>query len=311
MRELLEKQGRTLEDLERRRHAAYGALEEQVKAIAASNQRLHETTDRLATALRRPEQRGRWGEMQLRNVVRLAGMTEHCDFTEQPQTDDPTTKDRPDLIVHMPGGGVIVVDSKVALDAYLDAVSEGADRGAALRRHAEQVEAHYRKLATKKYWEQFERTPKLVVMFMPLESALVAALELKPDLHADAMQSHVLIATPTLLVALLRAVAYGWQQEAVAENARQIAATGRDLYDRLGTFVAHLERVGSGLRSAGDAYDDAVGSLERRLLPAARQLKELQATTGAEVDAPSAVKLEPRPVTSTELKPSVSERAVR
>jgi DNA recombination protein RmuC len=215
------------------------------------------------------------------------------------------------MIVRLPGGGTIVVDSKVAFDAYLAATESDGDREVELKRHADLVEAHYKKLSAKRYWEQFDRTPKLVVMFMPLESALVAALDLKPNLHATAMQHDVLIATPTLLVAMLRAIAYGWQQEAVADNARQIAECGRDMYDRLGKFVEHFERVGSALQTAGVAYDDAIGSLERRLLPSARQLKDLKATTAEDIETPAPVKFEPRPVMSAELKPLRREGSLR
>jgi DNA recombination protein RmuC len=231
-------------------------------------------------------------------------MTPHCDFTEQPQTDDPVTRDRPDMIVHLPGGGVIVVDSKVALDAYLDSLEVDRDREEAMQRHAGQVAEHCRKLSAKRYWDQFERTPKLVVLFMPLESALTAALELKPDLHAEAMRQQVLIASPTLLVALLRAVAFGWQQEDLAANARQIARVGGDLYARLAKFVAHLEGVGKAINKAGGAYDDAVGSLEKRVLPAARELRELHATTAEPVEPPPNLQIETRRITASELKPA-------
>ena len=303
VREVLEKHHVALTDIERKREVAYRGLEEQIKVIASSHAKLEGTTDKLATALRRPEQRGRWGEMQLRNAVELAGMTEHCDFTEQPQTDDQETRDRPDMIVHMPGRGVIVVDSKVALDAYLDALRAG-DVATAMQRHADQVETHYRKLAAKRYWDQFEHTPKLVVMFMPMESALVAALDVKPDLHADAMANHVLIATPTLLVALLRAVAYGWQQEDLAANARKIANTGSELYSRLRKFVEHFTAIGRSIDSAGKSFDEAVGSLESRLLPAARELRDLHATTEDPIEKPSNLQIETRQVSATELKPS-------
>ena len=303
VREVLEKHHVALTDIERKREVAYRGLEEQIKVIASSHAKLEGTTDKLATALRRPEQRGRWGEMQLRNAVELAGMTEHCDFTEQPQTDDQETRDRPDMIVHMPGRGVIVVDSKVALDAYLDALRAG-DVATAMQRHADQVETHYRKLAAKRYWDQFEHTPKLVVMFMPMESALVAALDVKPDLHADAMANHVLIATPTLLVALLRAVAYGWQQEDLAANARKIANTGSELYSRLRKFVEHFTAIGRSIDSAGKSFDEAVGSLESRLLPAARDLRDLHATTEDPIEKPSNLQIETRQVSATELKPS-------
>jgi DNA recombination protein RmuC len=301
VRELLEKHAQAVTEIERKREVAYRGLEEQIKAIAASHQQLGEQTQRLVAALRRPEQRGRWGELQLRNAVELAGMTSHCDFVEQPQTEDPTTQDRPDMIVKLPGGGVIVVDAKVALDAYLDSISADGDRDAALARHADQVAGHFRKLAARQYWDQFERTPKLVVMFMPIESALTAALELKPDLHAEAMRRQVLIASPTLLVAMLRAVAYGWQQEDLAANARRIAQAGSELYDRLARFVEHLTGVGKALNRAGGAYDDAVGSLEKRVLPSARELRELHATTKGPVEVPPTVQIETRRITAAEL----------
>jgi DNA recombination protein RmuC len=304
VKELLEKHNVAVSEIEKKREVAYRGLEEQIKAIAASHEKLGEETNRLVTALRRPEQRGRWGEMQLRNAVEMAGMTPHCDFTEQPQTDDPATRDRPDMIVHLPGGGVIVVDSKVALDAYLDTLGAETERAGALQRHADQVAEHCRRLSAKRYWDQFERTPKLVVLFMPLESALTAALELKPDLHAEAMRQQVLIASPTLLVALLRAVAYGWQQEDLAANARQIARVGGELYGRLAKFVEHLEGVGKAIDKAGGAYDDAVGSLEKRVLPSARDLRALHATTDEAVESPPSLQIETRRITAAELKPT-------
>lgn len=300
IRELLEKQNEAVHELEKRRQVAYRGIEEQIKGIAAAHEKLGSETGRLVAALRRPEQRGRWGELQLRNVVELAGMTAHCDFQEQVTLRGEERRLRPDMVVRLPGGGSIVVDSKVALDAYLDALQPEADREAQLERHAQLVEQHYRQLASKEYWKQFERTPKLVVMFMPIESALTAALEVKPDLHADAMRSHVLIATPTLLVALLRAVAFGWQQEDVARNARDIAEVGRDLHDRIGVFVDHLGKVGDALRRGSDAYNRAVGSLERRVLPHARRLRELHATTAPEIEGPSPSEAELRRIAAPE-----------
>lgn len=302
IKELLEKQNTAVAELEKKREADKGGLEKHLQMIATAHDKLTGETSRLVTALRKSDVRGRWGEMQLRNAVELAGMTAHCDFQEQVQTDDPTTRDRPDMIVRLPGGGVIVVDSKVALEAYLDAIQPGADRDAQMRRHADHVQTHCDRLAHKRYWEQFERTPKAVVMFMPLESALIAALEVKPNLHADAMQQHVLIATPTLLVALLRAVAYGWQQEDVAANARQIQQVGQELYDRLATFVENFEGVGRGLTTAGTAYNKAIGSLESRVLPSARKLKELHTTTADAIDSPPPIEIEVRTVTAPELK---------
>ena len=300
--EVLEKYNLAVREIESKREKAYTRLDEQIKQIAESHEKLGAETTRLVSALRRPEQRGRWGEMQLRNTVELAGMTAHCDFGEQPQTDDSTTHDRPDLIVNLPGGGVIVVDSKVALDAYLDAVQADENRQEIMERHARHVAEHYKRLAHKRYWDQFERTPKLVVMFMPLESALSAALDVRPDLHAEAMRNHVLIATPTLLVALLRSVAYGWQEEDVAANAREISNTGRELYDRLAKFVEHFQKIGAGLARAGDSYNSAIGSLERMVLPSSRKLKELHATTEAEIESPAPIEIETRSVTAPELR---------
>jgi len=302
IRELLEKHHAAVGELEKKREVAYTGLEAHIKLIADSHEKLGAQTGKLISALRRPEQRGRWGEMQLRNVVELAGMTEHCDFREQVQTDDPNTRDRPDMVVNMPGGAVIVVDSKVALDAYLDALDPEADFAERKRAHARQVQDHVTRLAAKKYWDQFERTPRLVVMFMPLEPALSAALEVIPDLHAKAMQQHVLIATPTLLVALLRSVAYGWQQEDAAANARQITDVAKELYERMRVFVGHFEKVGDGLGKASRAYNSAVGSLERNLLTSTRRLKALNATADGEIDTPPPVEIEVRPFTSEELK---------
>ncbi|MHC4946732.1 MAG: DNA recombination protein RmuC [Planctomycetota bacterium] len=302
IRELLERHGAAVTDIEKKREVAYRGLEEQIRQIATAHEKLHAETGRLVTALRRPEQRGRWGEMQLRNAVELAGMTAHCDFHEQPATDDPETRDRPDMTVRLPGGGVIVVDAKVALDAYLAALEADADRAAEMKRHAAQVAEHVRRLSTKRYWSQFERAPKLVVMFMPLESALTAALETRPGLHAEAMEQHVLVATPTLLVALLRAVAFGWQQEDVAANAREIARVGAELYKRLATFAQHLEKVGKGLEGARKAYNASIGSLETRVLVSARELKRLHVTTEPSVERPDPLATEARAITATELK---------
>jgi len=300
--ELLDKHNTAVGELEKKREVAYKSLEKHIEFIAQSHEKLGSETRKLVSALRRPEQRGRWGEMQLRNACELAGMTEYCDFEEQVQTDDPSTRDRPDMTINLPGGAKIVVDAKVALDAYLDALQPDADRAAQVRRHADQVEKHYKALAAKKYWDQFEKAPKLVVMFMPLESALVAALEAKPNLHAEAMQNHVLIATPTLLVALLRAIAYGWQQEALAENAREISKVGRELYDRLATFVGHFEKVGKNLDQSMRAYNGAVGSLERMVLSSTRKLKELHVSTEDDIEGPEPVDLDIREFTAAELK---------
>src|SRR5690606_11422859 len=264
-------------------------LQAMVKSAVETQRQLQQETGRLVTALRRPEQRGRWGELQLRNTVELAGMTAHCDFEEQVSLDGDDGRLRPDMVVNLPGGGCIVVDAKVAIDAYLDALQPDADRDSCLRRHAQQVQAHVARLAQKRYWDQFKRAPHLVVMFMPIESALPAAMDMNPLLHQNAMEQNVLIATPTLLVALLRAIAYGWRQEDVARNAREIADAGREVYERLAIFAGHLDKVGVALGRATKSYNDAVGSLENRLLPGARKLRELGATPQQEIENPSMV----------------------
>jgi DNA recombination protein RmuC len=308
IRDLLNTQKNLLEQFENTTRETHAGLVERLSSITTGQQELRQETSRLVTALRRPETRGRWGELQLRNAVEMAGMTRYCDFSEQVQTDEAGSRDRPDMTVNLPGGGVIVVDSKVAIDAYLDALEPDADRDAAMARHATQVETHVRRLAAKEYWEQFERTPGVVVMFMPLESALVAALEVKPDLHAVAMEKRVLIATPTLLVALLRAVAYGWQQEDIAANAREIADVGRQLYDRIRTLTQHIQNVGRTLRQTVDHYNKAVGSVERMLLPSARRLKDLGAASQqADVEAPPPLEGEPRDVLVAEVLPGGTE----
>ena len=298
MREALERQDRAVREIEKERHRAYAGLEQQIKQMTRSNERLDRETGRLVSALSRPNQRGQWGEMALRNAVELAGMTAHCDFREQVSDGDR----RPDMVVSLPGEGMIAVDSKVPLEAYLDALEPDTDRDALLERHATHVERHFRALSKREYWKQFERTPRLVVMFLPLESALVAALEKKPHLHAEAMKSNVLITTPTLLVALLRAIAYGWQQESVAENARAIANAGSELYDRLAKFVEKLQGVGTKLGQATRSYNEAVGSLETRLLPSGRRLRELEASRGPVISTPARLDVEPREITHPELQ---------
>ena len=303
-RETITRQQEMIEKLEVKREKAYSAISEQVKMISESHRSLKDETGRLVTALRRPEQRGRWGEMQLRNVVELAGMSDHCDFVEQVTvTTDEDARLRPDMVVNLAGGGTIVVDSKVALDAYLEAIDceDDDQRRAHVVRHAAAVENHVKGLAEKRYWMQFDRTPKVVVMFMPIESGLYAALEAKPDLQTKAMESHVLIATPTTLVALLRSIAYGWQQEDVAANAREIADAGGAVYDRLAKFTGMFGKVGERLRQGTDAYNKAVGSLESTLLPAARRMKELGVTKADHFDDPQIVDNEPRPIVKSEL----------
>ena len=293
LREQLEEQGKFVRELEKSRAEAYGDMGKAITQMMETHKDLRSETSRLTTALRRPDQRGKWGEVQLLRVVELAGMTEHCDFTEQTTIRDDDSKQRPDLIVKLPGGGRIVVDAKTPLNAYLDAIDDEATRATRRMDHANAMQSHWKALAKKSYWEKVAGSPDLVVMFVPIESALMAAMDLKPTMHADAMAEHVLIATPTLLVGLLRSIAYGWRQEALAENAREIAAVGKELYDRLTTFVSHHATVGKRLEGAVKAYNESVGSLERRLLVSGRRLHEL-GVQGDEIEQASPVTLAPQ-----------------
>ncbi|HWB20468.1 MAG TPA: DNA recombination protein RmuC [Phycisphaerales bacterium] len=301
IRELLDKQNLSIIELEKKRESAYVRLDEQIKGIANSHTELRQETGRLVTALRRPEVRGKWGEVQLRNVVEMAGLQRHCDFDEQITVWKGDISQRPDMVVHLPGGGAIPVDAKVTLDAYLDALQPDADRETLMAHHARQVMDQVNRLTDKRYWDLFERSPKVVVLFISPESALSAALDVLPEIQREALSKHVMVATPTTLMALLQAAAYGWQQEDVAANSRHIAQTGKELYDRLATFVEHFERVGKNLADSTNAYNRAVGSLERNLLPGARKLKELHVTTEEDVEAPLPIEIEVRPVVSEEL----------
>jgi DNA recombination protein RmuC len=265
-----------LQRLESDRQQARGALDEQLRTLAAGQDRLRTETGALVAALRQPQTRGRWGELQLRRVVELAGMTAHCDFVEQAScaTDDGLL--RPDLVVQLPGGKQVIVDAKAPLTAFLDAYEarDETARTAALAAHARLLREHVRRLSAKAYWDQFDTAPDFVFLFLPGEHFYSAALEADPSLLEEGARQSVLIATPTTLIALLRAVAYGWQQERVAEDARAVAQLGRELHRRLETFAEHLQRVGTRLRSAVGAYNDAVGSFEHRVLPGARRLAE-------------------------------------
>jgi DNA recombination protein RmuC len=306
LRDALSKVESHLRVLEGARISAYSSLTEQVGFVRAASEALHEQTSSLVTALRAPQARGRWGEMQLRRVVEMAGMVEHCDFTEQASVTTDHGVLRPDLVVRLSGGKQIVVDAKVTLSAYL-AAAESRDPDIIeerMRAHARHMRDHVNGLAAKEYWREFEPTPEFVVLFVPGDAFLAPALERDPSLLEDAMQLKVLIATPTTLMAMLRTVAYSWQQEALTEHARAVFELGRELYRRLGTLGGHVDKLGRSLGRAVDDYNKTVGSLERNVLVQARKMAELQ-VTDADLVAPPAVDIAPRPLGAPELLESV------
>lgn len=276
---------RKLGEIERQRLESFGQLTERLDLVTRASDGLRGETQNLARALRAPQVRGRWGEVQLKRVCELAGMLEHCDFVTQESVQGEAGRLRPDLVVRLVGGKTIVVDAKTPLEAYLDAVDSTDDekRRSALARHAKQVRAHVESLSRKSYWEQFADAPELVLLFLPGESFYSAALEHDPALIEDAVEQRVLIATPTTLIALLKALSYGWRQERLAESARDISALGAELHARLATLAGHITGVGSHLTKAVESYNRAVGSIESRVMVSARRLRELGAATGEEI----------------------------
>jgi DNA recombination protein RmuC len=277
IRDALQASQKQIDDLEKARREAYGSIRSQLESMQADQKSLTQETQNLVRALRRPEVRGRWGEITLRRLVELAGMVEHCDFVEQVHTVGEGQVIRPDMIVRMPDRRELVVDVKTPLDAYLEAVEaeNDAQRKLGLERHAKNLRAHIRLLSSKSYWEQFDESPEFVILFIPGDQFLSAALNEEPDLIEYALAQQIILATPTSFVALLKAVAYGWRQLSLADNAREIRVLAEDLYGRLGTFVTHMNRVGRQLASSVENYNKAVGSLERSVLPGARKFVDL------------------------------------
>jgi DNA recombination protein RmuC len=312
IKESLSKVDGKLQELEVARTRAYTDLSTQVRVLAEGQKDLRSETGNLVSALRdRPNVRGRWGEIQLRRVVEMAGMLEHCDFETQHNVTTEDGRLRPDLVVKLPGSKTVVVDAKCAGQAYLESLQceNEDDRRAKLRDHARQMRDHIAKLSAKSYWSQFDETPEFVVLFIPGETFLSAALEQDPGLIEDGVNQQVILATPTTLIALLRAVAYGWRQETIAESAKAISDLGRELYSRLATLTDHFAKVGRGLETAVKSYNETVGSLETRVLPSARKFKEHGISPAAELAPLSVIDRGVRPVSAPELPAADADAA--
>jgi DNA recombination protein RmuC len=298
-----EKLGRMQDEigrLERERRQAQGELAQMIRHLGEGVGTLRQETGNLVSALRRPSTRGSWGEIQLRNVVEMAGMVSHCDFVEQSTIHTGEGALRPDMLVRLPGGKLVVVDSKVPLDAYLSALEAGEENERELHtaRHARQTREHISKLASKGYQRQFDCTPEFVVMFVPSDGIYQAALAQDPALIEYGVQQQVLMATPTTLIGLLWAVHYGWRQELIAQSAREIAESARELHGRLGRFVEPLSKVGRQLDSAVSAYNEAIGSFEHRVIPQVRRIEQAGAASEREVLTPDAVEITARAITA-------------
>ena len=303
MAKTLEQVDREIKESERRRLQSSTELIQKIATLDTMGQGLRSETARLVDALKRPGVRGRWGELQLKRVVELAGMVEHCHFTEQQTIDGDDGRMRPDVIVQLPGGKYVVIDAKVPLDAYLKALEapDEAMRQRLLADHAKQVRTHVCQLAAKGYAAHVQPSPDFVVMFLPGEMFFSAALEQDPTLIEYGVDKRVIPASPTTLIALLRAVAYGWQQDAVARDAREIAESGRKLYEAVGKLAEHFERLGSRLRGSVEAYNEAIGSLEGNVLVKARRFKDLQAANGDDIQQIEPIDKQPRMLQAVEI----------
>ena len=299
-----------VQELEKQRVGAYAGLQEQVRSLMETQQRLQAETGNLVKALGTPRVRGRWGEIQLKRVVELAGMLDHCDFEEQASVNTEDGRLRPDLVVRLPGGRNIVVDAKAPMAAYLEAMEAETDeaRESCLDRHAKHVRDHAQQLSRKSYWDQFQPTPEFVVLFLPGEQFFGAAVERDHSLIEYGVEQKVILATPTTLITLLKAVSYGWRQEAMADNAKAVADLGQELYSRLGVMASHFSEVGSRLGRAVDSYNKAVGSLETRVLVSARKFESLEvAHSGQEITPLQGIEQSPRNLQSPEMLANMPE----
>lgn len=291
IRDALEKTEKQIQDIEKDRKEAYGALNTHLETMARTQTDLQDQTRQLVNALRRPEVRGQWGELTLKRLAELAGMVEYCDFFEQEHVDTEVGRQRPDMIIRMPDQREIVVDVKTPLDAYLSAIeaSDEQTRMQQLQRHARNVRQRVQELSSKAYWSQFKDAPNFVVLFIPGDQFLSAALDQDRALLEDALRKQVILATPTSFVALLRAVAYGWRQEQLAKNAEKIRQVGEELYQRLANFSGHLQKLGRSLESGLKAYNSAIGSFDARVMPSARKFVELGINPGKELEEPQQI----------------------
>lgn len=309
LKESLEKYVQQVQSMETARQQAYGSLSQYLENMAATEQRLQTETGNLVKALRAPQVRGRWGELTLRRVAELAGMSEHCDFVEQESIAAEEGRLRPDMVVRLPNKKWVVVDAKSPLQAYLDSLecSTEEERKNKLRDHTRQIQTHMQKLSSKSYWDQFPEAPEFVVLFLPGENFFSAALEQNPNLIEEGVNQRVILATPTTLITLLRAVAYGWRQEALAENAQAISELGKTLYERLVKLAVHFDEVGRSLDKSVHSYNEAVGSLESRVLVTARRFKELGISSKAQVPELGPIEKNARGLQSPEFCAEIEE----